>query len=194
VTAVNEASAPESPWIRPLRVLIVVLALIAAGLVVWKALGGGGGDSGDTTATTATPRILSAEELRAVAAERGSPVYWAGARPGAELEYSEAAAGRVYVRYLTAAAKPGSPRTDFLTIGTYRLPDAAAALRANAKRTSTRLRKAPHGFLAWVNPSRPASVYLAKPGAAYQVEVYDPSPRRALSVALSPNLHPVPGD
>ncbi len=46
--------------------------------------------------------------------------------------------------------------------------------------------------MAWQDPNSPTSVYLAKPGAKYQVEVYDPTPKQALKVALSPKLQPVP--
>jgi len=47
--------------------------------------------------------------------------------------------------------------------------------------------------MAWVDPQSPTSVYLARPGAKYQVELYDPSPKKALKVALSPQLRPVAG-
>jgi hypothetical protein len=61
-------------------------------------------------------------------------------------------------------------------------------LKANAKRSGAKLRKAPRGFSAWVDPQRPTSVHLARPGAPYQVEVYDPDPKRALHVALPGEL------
>jgi hypothetical protein len=54
------------------------------------------------------------------------------------------------------------------------------------------VRRGDGGAVVWVNPDRPQSVYLAEPGSEYQVEVYDPLPRRALSVALSAELQPVP--
>jgi hypothetical protein len=54
------------------------------------------------------------------------------------------------------------------------------------------VRRGNGGALVWADPERPQSVYLAAPGSAYQVEVYDPLPRRALSVALSAELQPVP--
>ena len=125
-----------------------------------------------------------------LAADAEGPIYWAGERPGAELEYDEAG-DRAFVRYLTGGAEAGDPRPVFLTIATYPLDDPADALRANARRTNTRLQRAPGGALVWVNPDRPQSVYLAEPDSTHQVEVYDPLPRRALSVALSGDVVPV---
>ena len=96
------------------------------------------------------------------------------------------------MRYLTGGAEAGAPEPVFLVIGTYELPAAFAALQANAKRAGVKLRRAPRGFRAWQDPASPTSVYLAKPGEDFQVEVYDPDPETALEVALSPELQPVP--
>jgi hypothetical protein len=187
---------PQPRLLRALRIALVVAGVLLVAVLVWWALGGGGGgNGGEEEAEAPAPgaaRIVSPAELRAAAASSEAPVHWAGERPGTELELSEEG-GRSYVRYLTGGAAAGDPRPDFLTVGTYRLPGAFAALKANAKRTGVKLRKAPRGFLAWVDPSNPTSVYLARPGAAYQVEVYDPSPKRALRLALSPSLRPVAG-
>ena len=180
----NEPPASQQPsLVKRLRVAVVVLAALAVGLVVWAALAGDGDEEPDNGAAVEAS-VVSAAELGQLAADAEGPVYWAGERPGAELEYDEAG-DRVFVRYLTGGAQAGDPRPVFLTIATYPLADPADALRANARRTNTRLQRAPGGALVWVNPDRPQSVYLAEPGSTHQVEVYDPVPRRALSVALS---------
>lgn len=184
--------SPGSQRSRLDRLRIVLLALIAilAALLVWQAVDGG--EDSDEAATTAAPRILSPAELSSIAASHPGPLYWAGPRPGAELEYSAEPGGRAFVRYLTGGAGAGDPRAAFLTVGTYRLRDPLEALLANAKRTGTELRSAPRGAFAWVDPNRPTSVYLARPGADHQVEVYDPSPKRALRLALSGAVAPLP--
>ena len=187
----------DTKSLRVLRttLLVLVIALIAA-VVVWIVGDGGGGDEEEAAGAG---RIVSPAELGEVAAASKAPIYWAGERPGAELELSELGAeaageeaSRTYVRYLTGGAQAGDPKPAYLAIGTYELPNAYAALRANAKRTGAKLRKAPRGAMAWVDPQSPTSVYLAKPGAKYQVEVYEPTPKQALKVALSPDLQPVP--
>ena len=187
---------------RQLRILrtallVLVIALIAA-VVVWITGGSGGGDEEAAEAPPGAPRVVSPAELRAAAAASKAPIYWAGERPGAQLELSEVGAeaaegeaSRVYVRYLTGGAKVGDPKPAYLAIGTYELPHAYEELKTDAKRGG-KLRKAPGGLRAWQDPNSPTSVYLSKPGAKYQVEVYDPDPKEALKVALSPKLQPVP--
>jgi len=183
---------------RSLRILytalLALVIFLVAAIVVWIVGGneGGGGEDRAAPQAPGAPRIVSAAELSEAAVANGGSVYWAGEQSGAELELSEVGGRRVYVRYLTGGAEAGDPQPTFLAIGTYRLPHAYEQLKVDAKRSGGKLRKAPHGLRAWRDPSSPTSVYLSKPGGEYQVEVYDPSPKEALAVALSPKLQPVP--
>lgn len=190
---VQGGSSSSSGLLRALWSLLVLLVVALIALLIWQATGGGGGGE-EEAAAPAPPgaaRVVGVEELREAAAGSDVPVYWVGPQTGAELELSEVGKARAYVRYLTGGAEAGDPQPSFLTIGTYRLPDALAALRANAERSGVKLRKAPRGALVWVDPQSPTSAYLARPGDDFQVEVYDPSPKHALGVALSPRLRPV---
>jgi hypothetical protein len=177
-----EQGLSERPRIGRLRAALVVALALGAALFLWLADGSGGSKP---PAATAQPRVLTASALRSLAGAGATPIYWAGPQPGARLELSTEPGGRAYLRYLTAGAGTGAPSADFLTIGTYPVPDPVAALRRLARPAGATLRRAPHGDLALIDPGRPTSVYLAHPGSAYEVEVYDPSPRRALAVALS---------
>jgi hypothetical protein len=47
------------------------------------------------------------------------------------------------------------------------------------------------GWIAVYRRSRPTNVYLARPGFAYQLEIFDPSPAGALSLAVPGRLRPV---
>ena len=176
--------------------LVLVIALLAA-VVFWIADGNGGGGGEEEAIAPGAARIVSSGELSEAAAASETPIHWAGERPGAELELSEAGvveggeASRVYVRYLNGGAEAGDPRPAYLAIGTYALPNAYEELKADVKRSGGKLRKAPGGLSAWQDPTSPTSVYLSEPGGGYQVEVYDPSPKTALEVAMSSQLGPV---
>lgn len=189
----DDARPPQSGLIRVLWGLLALLVVALVALLAWQAAGGG--DDDEPADVPKRPpgaaRIVSAAGLREAAASAAMPVYWAGPRSGATLELSESGKARVYVRYLTGGAGAGDSRPAFLTVGTYRSPGALEALRVNAKQSGDQLRKAPRGAFAWVDPQRPNSVYLARAGEDFQVEVYDPSPRIARGVALSPRLRPV---
>lgn len=187
-----EGSSPQPRLLRILWVLLVLLVALLAGLLIWQLLGGD--DDGETSEEVpGAPRIVSVDELREAVGSSEVPVYWVGPQEGAELELSEAGDAQAYVRYLTEGAEAGDPKPAFLTVGTYALPNALAALRANAKRTNVKLRQGPRGALVWVDPDSPTSVYVARPGEDFQIEVYDPTPKAALDVALSPRLRPVAG-
>jgi hypothetical protein len=176
------------PW----RIVVAVLAaLVAGGLVLWWVHRDDGGTS--PTATTGT-RALSTTQLRAFAAANGFPVYWAGAQAGKTYELSQTAGGeRVFVRYLPPGVKPGDRRADFLTIGSYRLPNAYAATKAAGREPGAVALPLPDGALAVYGRNRPTNVYLARPGSPVQVEVFSPAPGDALQLITSGRVLPLAG-
>lgn len=154
------------------------LAAIAA-IALIAVLAGCGGSDSTGQASSGEPEIVSADSLRD-AAKEAPLTYWAGEQSGTELELSEPGAGRKYVRYLTGDAEAGDKRAAFLTVGTYVQPHAAASLRRQAKRSDGFLGHAPGGATVYYERGNPRSVYLAYPGTSVEVEVFDPSFRRAL--------------
>lgn len=170
-----------------LRGGIVALALVV-GVVAWLATRDDGG--APTPATEAEPRIVTTQELRSIAAVTGHTIYWAGPMPGTSLEATESADGSVRVRYLEEGAEVGEQPAAFLTVGSYPLPDPSGALNGFAKRKGSVVHHSPDGRKVFVNKQKPTSVYFASPDNTVQVEVYDPSPKRALSLALSGQVRP----
>lgn len=170
--------------------MIRVTALIATVTALTLLAGcGGGSDSGSTTSTSqttgpGTAQIVSADSLRETASS-AVPIYWAGERDGTELELSRPDKDRIYVRYLTGDAEAGDERADFLTIGTYAQPNAAANLRRQAKRSGGTITRAPDNATVYYDQKNPKSVYIAYPSAAVEVEAFDPSPGHALQLVES---------
>lgn len=154
-------------------VLVVVIVLIASG-----GESGGGGESGEA-------KVVSAEALREEVSSAGTPVYWAGEQPGSELELSQPGGERTYVRYLTGGAKAGDPRPIFLTVGTYAQAKPVAALRRQGMQPGGVVGSAPGHATVYFNRDDPHSVYLAYPGVPVEIEVYDPSFKRALRLVDS---------
>jgi hypothetical protein len=168
-----------------------VLAVLGAVLLISLIDNGDDSSSSESTATTNGAAVVSADELREKATEQEGPIYWAGEQEGSEIEYSEPEPGRTYVRYLTGGAEAGDPKSNFLTIGTYKFKDAAQALRQQAKQPSGILASAPGGGVVFFNTTHPQSVYLAYPGEEAQIEVYDPNPKRSLGLVSSGLIVPV---
>jgi hypothetical protein len=170
-----------------LRGSVLGLALVVA-LVAWLTTR----DDGEPAASEVTTetRTLSAAEVGDIAALVGHPVYWAGPVPGTELEATESSDGSVQIRYLAAGAEAGEGSEEALTVGSYPLPDPAGALAAFAERPGSSTHRARDGRTVVVSEQNPTSAYFASPDGTVQVEVYDPSPKRALALALSAKVHP----
>lgn len=184
----DERAAKRIEWAKRnrLRLGAAIAALVAIVIVIVAVSGGG---SSKEPANGA--EIVSVNELREKVALQGTPAYWAGELTGAQLELSQSGEGRTYVRYLTGGAEAGDPRPAFLTVGTYEIANPLAALRRQGHLPGGVLAKGPRGATVYFSRTRPHSVYLAYPGVAAEIEVYDPSFRRALHLVNSGRIVPV---
>lgn len=166
--------------------MIRIAAVVGAALALALLAGCGGSDSDSSQPTSSgAAEIVSADSLRDAASEATKPIYWAGEQDGTELELSRPAKDRTYVRYLTGGAEAGDKRADFLAIGTYAQPNAVASLRRQGKRSGGTIARAPGNATVYYERGNPQSVYLAYPGASVEVEVFDPSFKRALQLVNS---------
>jgi hypothetical protein len=169
----------------------VALAVVA-GLVVWLL----SRDNDDPNRAKLGPaRTVSAQSLAALSATVSHPVYWAGPKRGFTYELTRTADGRIYIRYLPAGVSAGIDQP-YLTVGTYPVKNALRAVRRLAKRLGVTAKRLDGGAVVVQDTKHPTSVYLAHPGSDYQIEVYDPSPRRVLQLVLSgkvTRLEPTPG-
>jgi hypothetical protein len=160
-------------------------AVVGAALALALLAGCGGSDSDSSQpASSGAAEVVSADSLREAASE-ATPIYWAGEQEGTKLELSRPDKDRTYVRYLTGGAEAGDKRADFLTIGTYAQPNAVASLRRQGKRSGGTIARAPGNATVYYDRGNPQSVYLAYPGASVEIEVFDPSFKRALQLVNS---------
>jgi hypothetical protein len=176
-----------------LRSGLVGLAAVVA-IVAWLVTRGDdqGGDNGAAQAEPVVG-IVSPAGLAAAAAKLGQPLYWVGSLPGTELELEELPEGGARIIYLPAGEEAGADSTSALSIGSYPLGDPEAALRAFAARPGAIVRHSSDGTEVVSSREQLASVYFVGADKTVQVEVYDPSPRRAMRLALSGQVRPVTG-
>lgn len=187
----HASHVPQRRAVLGFPLLVLGLAVVAAAATVaWLTLRSA--SSSIPPPTSLAPRLVSQAELTALADALDRPIYWAGPRDEFTYELTLTPGGRIYVRYLPrGAASAGDPRASFLTVGTY----PGASSYANLKNVST----GPavhsnllHGGGLLVAPKRvPKSVYLAYPGAGYQVEVYDAYNGAARRLALDGLIRPI---
>jgi len=177
------------------RLGAVVALALAAGLIAWAVVGRSDDDNtASTTPANTTPTVagtgpvgLSARGLRTLSRNVKEPIYWAGPMAGTTYELTRTRNGSVYIRYLPRGVEPGE-KADLLIVATYPFSKAYDGLKEIAKGREITL---PGGGIALVDEKYPKSVHLAFRGVNYQVEVYDPSPERALEVASSGDVAPV---
>jgi hypothetical protein len=147
--------------------------------------------SGGGSAQATKPIEASVNRLLQLATVVGHPVYWAGAEPGKKYELTITNSQNIFIRYLDPGVPIGAKDVAALTVGTYPAHDATAALQHEATKPGASTHSAPGGGFVLTNSNVPQSVYLAYPNTDYQIEVYDPDPSKALSLATSGAIVPI---
>jgi hypothetical protein len=190
----------DTGWARlsGVRIGAVIAIALAAGFVVWLIVRGDDDDSSGAPTTTQTatvpeigPVATTPAALRVLSDEVGHPIYWIGARPRRTYELTRTSSGRIFVRYLPPGAEVGNKRAEYTIVGTYPVQDALQVLRELSRKEGEQSAPAPGGGLAVYSTSSPNNVYVAYPGSNVQVEVFDPSPKRALRLVTSGRVAPV---
>lgn len=156
--------------------IVVIAGVVVRSIVV---------SDDDSAGATAGVEIVSVDELREAAGSQDTPIYWAGAQAGAELELSQPDESSTYIRYLPEGVDAGEQQADFLTVATYEYPGAAEELIRLSEKPGGVRRSAPGGGVVYFDRARPQSVYLAYPGVDVQIEIYDPDPQRVQDLAAS---------
>ncbi len=185
---------------------LIALA-VAAGLLAWVLIDRSDDDqAAATTPTTAAaaptlgsapaetlskPAFQTVAALRAAAAINPNPIYWAGARQGRRLEFSQTSGGTVYVRYLPTGTAAGTLEP-YLTVATYPRPNGYAEVQAAAKNEGSKSFEVAEGGLAVYDPASPTNVHIGFPGKAYQIEVFAPEKGLALRLVTNEKIKAVP--
>jgi hypothetical protein len=177
--------------LRESRTALVLVVLIAAVAVVAFLVLNGDDDGGSEPAATGGPEGITQQGLTDLAESVDHPVYWAGPRPGTRYELTITDTGNIFIRYLASDTPIGSEEVASLTVGTY--PAAGANLQTAAERPGARTGETPDGALVVTNSESPTSVYVGYPDTDHQVEVYDPDPKTAFSLATSGAIVPISG-
>lgn len=188
----------DTGWahLSSVRIGAVVAIAVAAAFVVWLIVRGHD-DSSNTTTTTSTtvaaigPVAATPAVLRSLSAKSDQPIYWVGPRPGQTYELTRTKSGRTYIRYLPPGAEIGNRRADYTIVGTYPTQDAQKVLKDLAKQSGEKSVTAPGGGVAVYSTTAPTNVYVAFPGSDVQIEVFDPSPGKALRLVTTGRVAPV---
>jgi hypothetical protein len=173
-------------------IAVLIVAVVAIVLVV-DLVGGSDSSSSDKKEPSGSVVALSKSELLAQAGSLEHPTYWVGPRSGTKhYELTTTPEGRTYVRYLTGDAKAGDPRPDFLTIGTYPVPDAKKALRTAKEGSSQSMRLSAQDGYEVLSGEEGNDVYVVFENEPdLQIEVFSPEAGEALELVESGALTPL---
>jgi hypothetical protein len=142
------------------------------------------------TPVESRPVVVSAKSLARVATTARRPIYWAGPQPNQTYELTRRQ-GSFLLRYLQPGAAIGVP-TPHLTVGTYPVVNAMAAVKRLSLAKGASTIKLTGGGIAVLNPRFPRSIYIAYPGSNYEVEVFDPLIAHARQLVTSGRITAVP--
>lgn len=177
--------------LREPRNAAIVGILLAAAIVAAFLLLSGDDDGDSGPDATGGAESISVDGLRDLAGSVDHPVYWAGQRPRNEYELTITEDGNIFVRYLDPDTPVGSTEVASLTIGTYPVSNAYGALQEVASQPDAKTSETPDGGFVVTNSKNPESVYIAYPDTDEQIEVYDPNPKTAFSLATSGAIVPI---
>jgi hypothetical protein len=182
---------------------LIVFAAVATALWYLDSTGGNSstGSAAPSSAPAAPPaptvvegvnaKLVSSARLRKLAIANGQPIYWAGIRNGARLEYTRTRDGSTYIRYLTGGARPGSRGAGYIVVVTYAQPDAYRRVSAIARQKHLFVASLPNSGIAVTRPGRPQNMYVVYPKLPYQVEVYAPSAEQTRRLVFGGAIEPV---
>ena len=182
------------------RIVTVIAVALLIGIVVWFLFIKGDDDDGEsdlpgqvvaTEVAPFGPDFAGGGDIKDAIEQVGHPIYWAGKDQDGEIEFTLTTDGRAFVRYLTDGASPGDEEANFLTVSTYAVDNAEAALEEVAGREGRESFEVPGGGIAVVDAAQPQRVYFSPAGSDLQIEVYDPEAGRARELVESGQIQPV---
>ncbi|HVU76243.1 MAG TPA: hypothetical protein VHC67_01585 [Gaiellaceae bacterium] len=182
--AAATSSRPVAHGLR-LSTMAAVLVAVAIGVGAWFLVGRAtSSSSGNGTAvSTNGPQAVTAAGLRDEASRLGHDIYWLGPKAGFTYELTVTKTGMAYVRYLPAGVKVGDKRPSFLTVGTYPTKNAYGTVAAARKLKGAQVQEVSANVIAATYASHPHSAYVAWRSKSLVVEIFDPKPLGAQTLA-----------
>ena len=170
-------------------ILIVAVASISS-LITFGIANQFSPDLADRTtlvAQTSGGVCLSESELKKVVADNKITAYWTGPLKNATYSLNNTTPGQVFIRYVPNGMECGNTEAKFRVIATYTETDAFTSTQQAGSQAEGVSLSNPDGSVVYFSKIAPNNVYLAYPGIDYQIEIYDPDPKTAVTLATTSN-------
>ncbi|MDP1711781.1 MAG: hypothetical protein Q8K86_04915 [Candidatus Nanopelagicaceae bacterium] len=138
--------------------------------------------------TTSGQVALTESELHSAVKILGGSIYWAGPMSGARYTLNHIATGQDLVRYLPNGEGLTDVEQNYRVVATYQDANAFETMQTAGKLDTGVSITNPDGSLIYYAKATPSHVYLAFKGLAFQIEIFDPTPGGALTLATTPGL------
>ena len=173
---------------RTILITIVITALISVIATFGiSSLFSNNSNSASTEAKTGQI-ALSEQELKSVVMNLNSVIYWAGPLENAKYTLNVDEAGAAFIRYLPNGEGANDTEKKYLTVATYKVNAAFDAVKAAGNEQDGIGLITADGAAVYYNKNSASNVYLAYPGQDLQIEVFDPTPGRALQLVNTTGL------
>jgi hypothetical protein len=139
------------------------------------------------SAQTSGGVCLTEGELKEIIRENKIQAYWTGPLKDATYSINSTTAGQVFIRYIPKGEECGSTAASFRVIATYAETDAFSATQQAGNQAEGVSLANTDGSVVFFNKNSPSNVYVAYPGIDFQIEIYDPNPKTAVTLATTSN-------
>jgi hypothetical protein len=127
---------------------------------------------------------MNQEQLEGLVKKKNLELYWAGPRPGYLYAVEATEKDRAFLRYIKKDAKPSDVVSNSRIIATYQSKSAFADSVAAAGREGNTGFRNHDGSVVFYATDKNTSIYIAFPKKKIQLEIFDPIPGQALSLAI----------
>lgn len=184
-TVDEEAKEKHGKYFFPLTVAVtaILTALIVLGLT--QQISPTLSDRTTLAAQTSGGVCLTESELKSIIKENNIQVYWTGPMKDATYSLNSSTAGQVFLRYIPEGEACDDVRPNFRVIATYEEVDAFATTESAGTTADGVSLLNTDGSIVYFNKNVPTNIYVAYPGINYQIEIYDPDPKEAVSLATT---------
>ena len=170
-------------WIAVLITSIVTALLVFGFTSIFSS------DTSTSASQTTTGQLaLSEAELKSVVANLNSVVYWVGPLENAKYTLDVTDAGAAFVRYLPNGEGANDTAKNYLIVATYRVNAAYDAIKTAGNEQDGIALMTSDGAAVYYNKNASTNVYIAYPGQDLQIEVFDPTPGKALQLVNTTGL------
>lgn len=163
-------------------VAVLISAMVTALLVFGATSLFSNNSSSSSSESSAGQMALTEAELKSVVANLNSVIYWVGPLENAKYTLDVTDAGAAFVRYLPNGEGANDTAKNYLIVATYRVNAAYDAVKTAGNEQDGIGLLTSDGAAVYYNKNAATNVYLAYPGQDLQIEVFDPTPGKALQL------------